>query len=221
MKPATAKVIYHKSGQLSIQFLNLSEESVIRAIDKRGDTIENNYGVRFSARNAHLSICAKLSNYILLRPLVSDGKFTQTHDKYNIHQAECVKLAVKEFITVYNSENNDKTVISKPAVPKATPYPIFSTAQEHALGGIISAFKLKSVHENQIRELLNGWDLKQKFEDGVYYVHASGKYRYLGVLQPNKTILLLNLSKGGTVSSLNKDPHHALTAGIVKKEVPF
>lgn len=218
-KPATAKVIYHKSGQLSIQFLNLSEESVIRAIDKYGDTIENNYGVRLSARNAHLSICAKLSTYILLRPLVSDGKLIQTHDRYNIHQAESVKLAVKEFVAVYNNlvkEEEKKKVIAAP-----TSYPRFNLNQEAAIRALNEAFCLKPIHESHIRELLNGWDLKQKFEDGVYYVHASGKYRYLGCKQQNGDIFIFNVTKGMTKSSLNNDPHHALSAGIVKKEVPF
>lgn len=94
----------------------------------------------------------------------------------------------------------------------------YGSLQDRVIKAVASVCNLLPAQSLAVKQLIEGFKVKQQFEDGVYYVHSSGKYRYLGCRQPNGKVLIFNITKGMTPSSLNSDPHDALTKGIVKKE---
>lgn len=184
-----------------------------KLVSKYGATLEFKYGIRFSARESCLAVMTPFAGYILVRPLSANGKTSTSVRAISVGETGAVKEAVKELITIYNEENQVTDSAVRSLTAKTKP-----TYQIAALDSVRRAFLLSDVQFQKVEELIDGFKTKLEFEDGVYYVHASGKYRYLGVLQPNGRVNLLNISRGGTYSSLNNDPHDTLTKGIVKKE---
>jgi hypothetical protein len=91
-----------------------------------------------------------------------------------------------------------------------------SSTQGRVLNTVNKFFTLSHEQSRQVKNLVESFQ-KLEFEDGARYEHVSGKYKYLGVLQPNGAVKILNMTRGGTVSSLNDDPHNALSKGIIKK----
>jgi len=211
---ASATVIRRASGQVSFIFKNIDEERLRKLVLKCGTEFERQYGIRFSARESDLAVMVPFADYILVRPLSANGKTATSIRAISIREAASVKEAVKELVAIYNKENQvtDSAVSSRTVKTKPT-------YQIAALDSVRRAFLLSDVQFQKVEELIDGFKTKLEFEDGVYYVHSSGKYRYLGVKQPNGRVNLLNITKGGTFSSLNNDPHEALSKGIVKKEV--